>query len=177
MKTHGQSSLLEYPLFTRNSFNHLYHICPDCFKPYKDLVSFTQYILWFVCTFGTEIPSGTFMYISKSSDPYKYSVTTSINYKDRWFCIARDIKYQKLISFITVEYVSLKSIPSLYVKPCATNLALYLTTSLFSFFFQTNTHLNLIGKILGGVGITYVTTFLFSSELSSTSIASFHLFL
>jgi hypothetical protein len=39
-----------------------------------------------------------------------------------------------------------------------------------------NTHLNPIGKILGCVGITLVNTFLFLSELSSTSIASFHLF-
>jgi hypothetical protein len=39
-----------------------------------------------------------------------------------------------------------------------------------------NTHLNPTGEILGGVGITSVNTFLFLSELSSASIASFHLF-
>jgi hypothetical protein len=39
-----------------------------------------------------------------------------------------------------------------------------------------NIYLNPTGKILGGVGITSVNTFLFLSELSSTSIASFHLF-
>jgi hypothetical protein len=39
-----------------------------------------------------------------------------------------------------------------------------------------NTHLNPAVKILGGVGITSVNTFLFLSELSSDSIASFHLF-
>jgi hypothetical protein len=39
-----------------------------------------------------------------------------------------------------------------------------------------STHLNPMGKILGGVGITSVNTFLFLSELSSASIASFHLF-
>jgi hypothetical protein len=39
-----------------------------------------------------------------------------------------------------------------------------------------NTHLNPIGKILGGVGITSVNTFHFLSELSSTYIAYFHLF-
>jgi hypothetical protein len=39
-----------------------------------------------------------------------------------------------------------------------------------------NTHLNPPGKILEGVGITSVNTFLFLSKLSSTSIASFHLF-
>jgi hypothetical protein len=74
------------------------------------------------------------------------------------------------------EYVSWKSIPGLYVNPCATGLALYLTTSLFSFLFRTKTYLNPIGKIPGGVGITSVNTFLFLSELSSTSIASLHLF-
>jgi hypothetical protein len=116
MNTHGQSSLLEYPLSRRNSFNWLYHICPDCFKPYKDLGSYTQYMyplsrrnsfnwlyhicpdcfkpykdlgsytqymLRFACIFGIEIPSGTFMYISESSDPYKYVATTSVNFKDR----------------------------------------------------------------------------------------------
>jgi hypothetical protein len=32
--------------------------------------------------FGTDISSETFMYISESSDPYKYAVTTSINCKE-----------------------------------------------------------------------------------------------
>jgi hypothetical protein len=65
--------------------------------------------LRFAFVFDTEISSGTFMYISKSNDIYKYAVTTSINGKDICFCIARDIMYQKVISFITGEYVSLKS--------------------------------------------------------------------
>jgi hypothetical protein len=39
-----------------------------------------------------------------------------------------------------------------------------------------NTNLNPIGKILGGVGIMSGNTFLFLSELSSASIASFYLF-
>jgi hypothetical protein len=39
-----------------------------------------------------------------------------------------------------------------------------------------NTHLNSTGKILRGVGIMLVNTFLFLSELSSILIASFHLF-
>jgi hypothetical protein len=39
-----------------------------------------------------------------------------------------------------------------------------------------NTHLNPTGKILGGVGITSVNTFLVLSELISASIASFHMF-
>jgi hypothetical protein len=149
MNMHGQSSLLEYPLFRRNSFNRLCHIRTDYFKSYKDLASFTQYMLQFVCTFKTRISSGTFMNISESSDSYKYAVMTSINCKDRWFCIARDIKYRKVMLFVTGEYVSLKSISGLYVNPCATNLALYLTTSLFLFHFWMNTHLNPTGKIIG----------------------------
>jgi hypothetical protein len=82
------------------------------------------------------------MYMSESSDPYKYEVMTSINYKDRCFWVDRDIKYQKIISFITGEYVSLKPMPGLCVNPCVNSLALYLTTSLFSFRFQMKTHLN-----------------------------------
>jgi hypothetical protein len=101
------------------------------------------------------------MYISESNDPYKYAVMTSINYKDICFCIAKDIRYQKVIPFITKEYVSLKSTLGLCVKPCATSLALYLTSSLFSFLFRTKTHLNPTGKVLGGVGITSMNTFLF----------------
>jgi hypothetical protein len=51
------------------------------------------------------------MYISESNDPYKYVVTTSINYIDRRFCIAKEIKYHYVIPLITREYVSLKSTP------------------------------------------------------------------
>jgi hypothetical protein len=133
-------------------------------------------MLRFAFVFDTEIPSGIFMYISESNDPYKYAVVTSINCKYRCFCIVRDIRYQKVIPFITRDYVSLKSTPGLNVKLCATNLALYLTTSLFSFLFQTKTQFNPIGNVLGGVGITSVNTFLFLSKLISASIASFHLF-
>jgi hypothetical protein len=136
MNTQGQSSIFEYPLFRRNSFSRLYHILPDCFKPYKYLTSFIQYMLRFEFVLSTEIPLWTFMYISESNDTYKYAVMTSINYKYRCFCITRYIRYQKVIPFITGEYVSLKSTPGLYVKPCAANLALYLTTSLFLFPFE-----------------------------------------
>jgi hypothetical protein len=97
MNTHGQSSLLEYHLFRRNSFNRLYHIHPDCFKPYKDLASFTQYMLRFVCIFRTEIPSETFMYISESSDPYKYAIMTYINCNDRYFILPEISSIRKLI--------------------------------------------------------------------------------
>jgi hypothetical protein len=39
-----------------------------------------------------------------------------------------------------------------------------------------NTHLNPTGKILRGICVTLVNTFLFLSELSSISIVSFHVF-
>jgi hypothetical protein len=133
-------------------------------------------MLRFAFVFGTKISSETFMYMSESNDTYKYAATTSINCKDIYFYIARDIRYQKVIPFITGEYVLMKSTPGLYIKPCATSLALYLTTSLFLFLFRTKTHLNPIGMVLRGVGITSVKTFLFLSELSSASITSFHLF-
>jgi hypothetical protein len=133
-------------------------------------------MLWFAFIFGTEIPSWSFMYMPKSNDPYKYAVMTSINYKNRCFCIVRDIRHRKVIPFITGEYVSLKSTLGLCVKRCAIILALYLTTSLFLFLFQTKTYLNPTRMVLGGVGITSVNTFLLLSELSSAIIVFFHLF-
>jgi hypothetical protein len=55
----------------------------------------------------------------------------------------------------------MKSMLGLYVNPCATSLALYLTTSLFSFCLHMKTHLNPTGKILGGLGIATVNTSFF----------------
>jgi hypothetical protein len=159
MNTHGQSSLFEYPLFRRNSFSQLYHILLNCFNPYRDLTSFIQYMLQFAFVFDTEIILRTFMYMSESNDPYKYAVMTFIYYKDRCFCIARDINYQKVIPFITGQYISLKLTSGLYVKPYATSLALYFTTSLFLFLFRTKSHLNPTRNVLGGVGITSVNNF------------------
>jgi hypothetical protein len=127
-----------------------------------------------MCSFNTEISSETFMYMSESSNLYRYVVTASIPYKDKCFCIVRDIRYQNFIPFITGEYVSLKSMLGLYVNPCATSIALYLMTSLFSFHFQMKIYLNWIGWTLEGVGIILLNTSFFS-EPSSTSIASFYL--
>jgi hypothetical protein len=175
METQGQSSLFVYPFNLRNSLNRLYHIRPDYFKPYNDFCNLMQYMLRFALLSGIRIPSGTFMYISESSDPYKYAVITSINCIDRWFCTANEIKYRNVIPLMTGEYVSLKSTPGLCVKPCATSLALYLITSLFSFLLRMKTHLYLTGRIPGGIGLTAENTFLLFSEAISTSIASFHL--
>ena len=103
MKTHGQLSLFVYPFNLRNSLNRLYYIRPDYFKPYNDFCNLTQYMLRFALLSGILIPSGTFMYISESNDPYKYAVTTSINYIDRRFYTASDIKYRKVIPLVTGE--------------------------------------------------------------------------
>jgi hypothetical protein len=46
------------------------------------------------------IPSGTFMDLSESNDPCRYTVKMSINYIARQFCNANDIKYLKLMSLI-----------------------------------------------------------------------------
>jgi hypothetical protein len=108
--------------------------------------------------------------MSESSDLYIYAVTTSINCKDGCFCITRDIRYHDVIPFITGENVSLKSMLGLCVISYATNLILYLTTSLFSFHFWIKTHLNPTGWTLGGVGITLLDT-----SPSYASTASFHL--
>jgi hypothetical protein len=99
------------------------------------------------------------MYISESINPYKYVTMTSINCIDRYFYIARDIKYQKSIPFITREYVSLKLMSGLCVNPYATSLDLYLMTSLFSFGFWMKTYLNPTRWILEGVGITLLNTY------------------
>ena len=103
MKTHGQSSLFVYPFNLRNSLNQLYHIHADCFKPYNDFCNLMQYMLRSALGFDILIPSGTFMYILESNDPYKYAVTTSINYIDRRFYTASDIKYRNIIPLITGE--------------------------------------------------------------------------
>jgi hypothetical protein len=103
MKIHGQLSLFVYPFSLRNSLNRLYHIRPDCFKPYNDFYNLMQYMLQFALGFGIMIPSGTFMYILESNDPYKYAVTTSINYIYKRFCTASDIKYRNVILAITEE--------------------------------------------------------------------------
>jgi hypothetical protein len=52
-----------------------------------------------------------------------------VNCKERFFCIARDIRYQKVILFIIEEQISMKSMMGLCVNPCATSLVLYLMTS------------------------------------------------
>jgi hypothetical protein len=42
MKTHGQIGLFSNHFFNRYSLRRLYHMRPDCFKPYKDLCSLIE---------------------------------------------------------------------------------------------------------------------------------------
>ena len=99
----------------------MYHIRPNCFNPYNDFYNLTQYMLRFASRFGILIPSGTLMYILESNDPYKYAVTTSINYIDRRFCTASDISecystHYRIVSFVEINVRSLCK--TLCHKPC-----------------------------------------------------------
>ena len=66
--------------------------------------------------------------------------------------------------------------PGLYANSYAMSLALYHTTSMFSFHFQAKTNLKHAWKVLGCVGIIDENTSLFVKEVNSALIASFHLF-
>jgi hypothetical protein len=125
--------------------------------------------------FSIDISSETFMYMFESSNPYKYAVTTSIKCKTRCFCVARDIRYWKVIPFITGEYVLLKLISGLCVNPCATSICLISHNLIVLIPFPNKNPLEPDRMILGGVGITLLNTSLFLSESSSVSIAFFHL--
>ena len=100
----------------------------NCFNPYKDLCSLIEYILRDVGLYVLYIlyPSGVFMWISLSNDPYRYVVTTSINRISKFSFATQLIKNMNVIVSITGAHVSSQSIPGLYEKPCATSHALYL---------------------------------------------------
>ena len=49
---------------------------------------------------------GNQSYMSESSDPHGYVITTSINCRDRWFCTANDISYRKEIPPLENSWVS-----------------------------------------------------------------------
>ena len=119
MKMHGQSSLMINFLRKRKSLNRWYHIRPDCFRPYSDLWSLTQWVLLGVLSLFSK-PAGVRMYISLSTLPYKYAVTTSINLIFNCSLTVRLIKYLKVMESMTGEYVASKSTPGLCENPCAT---------------------------------------------------------
>ena len=80
----------------------------DCFNPYKDLCSLIDNMLrGFVLTAsGSLNPSGIFMCISLSMDPYKYAVITSMRRISSSSDTAKLIKKRNVIASITGEYVS-----------------------------------------------------------------------
>src|SRR6266540_6001562 len=65
-----------------------------------------------------------------------------------------------------------RTMMGLCMNPCATSLALYLTTSSI---LRMKTHFDPTRNVFGGVGITMVNTSHLLSECNSTLIASFHL--
>ena len=44
IKTQGHIGLLIYPSLIKYSLKRLYHILPDCFKPYNDRLNLIEYI-------------------------------------------------------------------------------------------------------------------------------------
>jgi len=58
-------------------------------------------MLWFGFGLGILSPSGTLMYIFKSSDRDKYAVTTSINYIFKFKLAAIDIRYRNDMPLMT----------------------------------------------------------------------------
>ena len=170
MKTQGQSSFLVYPFNERNSLSRLYHIRPDCFKPYNDFCNFTQYMFRFAAGFGMLIPSGTFIYISESSEPYKYAVTTSINCKDRRFWTANELNIGRLCHS-SLENKSHYNQYRTFAWSLVLPTLLYISLPhYFLFSFRTKTHLYPIGKIPCGIVITFENTFILWSEAISVTI-------
>ena len=102
---HGQIESFLYPSFIKYSLRRLYHILPDCFNPYRDVFNLIEYYSREPAPSSLN-PSGSFIYMSLSSDLYKYAVTTSIRRKLKFSFIARIIRYLKVVACITGEYVS-----------------------------------------------------------------------
>ena len=108
MKMHGHIGLFTYPSFSKYSLRRLYHMRPDCFNPYKDRCNLIEYMLRGFVLFasGNLNPSGIFMYISLSMDPYKYAVITSMRRISSPSETAKLIKKRNVIASMTGEYVS-----------------------------------------------------------------------
>ena len=99
MKMHGHIRLFIYPSFSKYSLRRLYYMHPECFNPYKDHCNLIEYMLrGFVQFASSDLnPSGIFMYISLSMDPYKYVVITSMRCISSPFEIAKLIKKRNVI--------------------------------------------------------------------------------
>ena len=97
IKRHGHIGLLAYPSFNKYLLRRLYHMCPDCFNPYRDLCNLIEHILR---------GFGIYIYMSLSMDPYRYIVMTSMRRISSPLETSKLIKKGKVIAFITGEYVS-----------------------------------------------------------------------
>ena len=65
MKMHGHIGLFTCPSFSKYSLRRLYHMCPNCFNPYKDYCNMIEYMLRGFVQFASSNlnPSRIFMYI------------------------------------------------------------------------------------------------------------------
>ena len=108
MKMHGHIGLFTYPSFRKYSMGPLYHMYPDCFNPYKDRCNLIKCVLQGFVLFasGHLNPSGIFMYISLSMNPYKYVVITSMRRISSPFETVKLIKKRNVIAPMTGKYVS-----------------------------------------------------------------------
>ena len=115
IKMHGHIGLLAYPSFNKYSLRRLYHMRPDCFNPYRDFCNLIEHILrgFAFTALGNVNPSGIFIYMSLSMDPYRYVVMTSMRRISSPLETTKLIKKRKVIASFTGEYVSSQSIPSL----------------------------------------------------------------
>ena len=73
IKMHGHIGLFTYPSFNKYSLRRLYHMRPDYFNPYRDRCNLTEHILrgFVLFALGNLNPSGAFIYMSLSMDPYR----------------------------------------------------------------------------------------------------------
>ena len=105
---HGHIGLLADLSFNKYLLRRLYHMRPDCFNSYRDLCNLIEHILrgFGFTTSGNVNPSGIFIYMSLSMDPYRYTVMTSMRRISSPLETAKLIKKWKVIASITGEYVS-----------------------------------------------------------------------
>ena len=66
---------------------------------------YTMYVAYCISTRKWD-SIGNQPYMSESSDPHGYVITTSINCRDRWFCTANNISNQKQIPPLENSWVS-----------------------------------------------------------------------
>src|ERR1700692_424047 len=97
-------------------------------------------------------PVGCFIYNSSVRYPFKYAPLTSIWHRCHPLIVESAIEVRSVSNFITGTKVLrlLKSVPGFCVKPHATSLALYTSTSPFSFHFFTKVHFGSMASLPSG---------------------------